>query len=47
MSKRTWNPKTKKRIRKHGFLKRMATRLGRKTIARRRNKGKQSLAVSK
>ncbi len=35
----------KKRNRKHGFLKRMATRQGRKIINRRRAKGRARLAV--
>ncbi|MEN8253713.1 MAG: 50S ribosomal protein L34 [Patescibacteria group bacterium] len=46
MPKRTWNPKSKKRVRKHGFLRRMSTRLGKLTMKRRRNKGRKRLAVS-
>ncbi|PIY80313.1 MAG: 50S ribosomal protein L34 [Candidatus Pacebacteria bacterium CG_4_10_14_0_8_um_filter_42_14] len=46
MTKRTWNPKRKKRVRKHGFLKRMRTFAGRKLLKRRRNKGRTRLSVS-
>ncbi len=46
MSKRTWQPKRKKRLRVHGFLKRMASPGGRNIIKRRRAKGRKSLSVS-
>ncbi|MBY0109507.1 MAG: 50S ribosomal protein L34 [Candidatus Babeliaceae bacterium] len=42
----TYKPKRKKRLRKHGFLKRMATHDGRKIVNRRRSKGKKRLTVS-
>ncbi|MCL4380392.1 50S ribosomal protein L34 [Candidatus Dependentiae bacterium] len=41
----TFTLKRKKRNRKHGFLKRMATKDGRKIINRRRAKGRKRLAV--
>jgi large subunit ribosomal protein L34 len=44
--KRTWQPKKKKRIRKHGFLSLMATRNGRNVIRKRRAKGRTQLTVS-
>lgn len=46
MSKRTWNPKVKKRVRKHGFRKRLSTKAGQNTLKRRREKGRVRLAVS-
>lgn len=45
--KRTWNPKKKKRVRKHGFMKRMASLAGKLILKRRRAKGRVSLAVAK
>jgi large subunit ribosomal protein L34 len=45
MTKRTWNPKKKKRARKHGFLKRMLSVGGRNVLKRRRAKGRTRLAV--
>jgi len=40
-----FNPKKKKRARKHGFLTRMSTPSGRKVILARRRKGRAELAV--
>ena len=45
--KRTWNPKKKKRLRTHGFLKRMASLGGRNVLKRRRSKGRKHLTVLK
>lgn len=44
-TKRTWQPKVRKRLRTHGFLKRMSSASGRNVIKRRRRKGRNSLAV--
>lgn len=41
----TFKLKRKKRNRKHGFLKRMGTRHGRKIVARRRATGRKRLVV--
>jgi large subunit ribosomal protein L34 len=46
MPKRTYQPKRIKRKRKHGFLKRMASRTGQAVIAARRRKGRWKLSVS-
>ncbi len=43
--KRTYQPKKKKRLRKFGFLKRMASFGGIKVIKRRRLKGRKKLAL--
>ncbi|HEU5005109.1 MAG TPA: 50S ribosomal protein L34 [Candidatus Saccharimonadales bacterium] len=43
MPKRTYQPKKKQRSREHGFLKRMASRAGKKVLKSRRAKGRARL----
>jgi len=44
--KRTWQPKKVKRLRVHGFLKRMESPTGRDIINKRRAKGRRKLTVT-
>ena len=45
-AKRTWQPKKTKRLRRHGFLKRMDSAGGQEVIKRRRAKGRKRLTVT-
>ncbi|NNE73385.1 MAG: 50S ribosomal protein L34 [Acidimicrobiales bacterium] len=43
--KRTYQPNTRRRARKHGFRRRMRTRAGRAVVRNRRQKGRQRLSA--
>lgn len=45
MTKRTYQPKKRKRARTHGFLKRSRSTGGRNVLARRRQKGRKRVAL--
>jgi len=45
MPKRTHQPKTHRRARGHGFMKRMASKAGRSVLGRRRLKGRTKLSA--
>jgi large subunit ribosomal protein L34 len=45
MPKRTYQPKSRRRKRRHGFLKRSATAKGKKVLKSRRQKGRKRLSV--
>jgi large subunit ribosomal protein L34 len=44
MPKRTYQPKKRHRAHQHGFMKRMATKAGRKILRSRREKGREQLS---
>lgn len=47
MPKRTHQPKKARRAKVHGFMSRMATSAGRKTLKRRRDRGRKHVSVQR
>jgi len=43
--KQTYQPKKRRRLKEHGFRKRMASPSGKKILKKRRNKGRKKLAA--